>query len=77
MSDSGAESKVSVWVEHGTIEFPPESADVPVIMVGPGTGCAPFRSFIHDRTSLETPGQSALYIVCVCVCVCTDVFFRQ
>jgi len=63
VSDTGAESKVSVWVERGTIEFPPESAEVPVIMVGPGTGCAPFRSFIHDRTSQETPGRSDLYNV--------------
>jgi len=63
--DLGAESQISVWVERGTIDFPPESADVPVIMVGPGTGCAPFRSFIHDRTSRETSGQSDLLVVCV------------
>ena len=68
MFDSGAESKVSVWVECGTIEFPPQSADVPVILVGPGTGCAPFRSFLHDRMSHETPGHSPVHVVCVRIC---------
>ena len=53
--DTGSESTVSVWVEHGTIEFP-QSSDIPVIMVGPGVGCAPFHSFIQDRTSRAIPG---------------------
>ena len=53
---TGAESMVSVWVEPGTVEFP-QSADVPLIMVGPGTGSAPFRSVIHDRTSQQIPGS--------------------
>jgi len=62
--DAGTESKVTVWVERGTIEFPPpQSAEVPVIMVGPGTGCAPFRSLIQDRTSQQIPGHSAVYNV--------------
>jgi sulfite reductase alpha subunit-like flavoprotein len=40
--------RVPVWVKRGTISFP-KSPDTPVIMVGPGTGCAPFRSFIQER----------------------------
>lgn len=67
----GAESAVSVWVERGTVDFP-QSADVPVIMVGPGTGCAPFRSLIHDRTSQEIPCQEkpghSLPTLCFSVC---------
>ena len=47
---------MSVWVERGTIVFP-QSADIPCIMVGPGTGLAPFRSFIHDRISQNIPGH--------------------
>ena len=60
--DVGAESLVSMWVERGTIVFP-QSADIPVIMVGPGTGLAPFRSFIHDRISQNIPGDPPLAVL--------------
>lgn len=39
----------------------PASTDTPVIMVGPGTGVAPFRSFIEDRASREKPGKNWLF----------------
>jgi sulfite reductase alpha subunit-like flavoprotein len=54
--------KVAVWVEAGTINFPKEP-DIPVIMIGPGTGCAPFRSFIQERVSQSVPG-SYLFFGC-------------
>ena len=38
---------IPVWVKRGTIAFPDDER--PVIMVGPGTGVAPFRSFIQER----------------------------
>ena len=39
---------VPVWMKKGTLSFP-KSQDTPVIMVGPGTGVAPFRGFIEER----------------------------
>ncbi|XP_028408257.1 NADPH-dependent diflavin oxidoreductase 1-like isoform X2 [Dendronephthya gigantea] len=40
--------KIPVWIKKATISFP-KLLDTPVIMIGPGTGCAPFRSFIEER----------------------------
>ena len=39
----------------------PESHDSDIIMVGPGTGIAPFRSFIQERTVNKGTGQSWLF----------------
>jgi sulfite reductase (NADPH) flavoprotein alpha-component len=39
----------------------PASADTPVIMVGPGTGVAPFRAFVEHRAALGAPGRNWLF----------------
>jgi ferredoxin-NADP reductase len=33
----------------------------PVIMIGPGTGVAPFRSYIHERVALGHASDKLLY----------------
>ena len=40
---------------------PPADTTVPMIMVGPGTGVAPFRSFVQDRKAEKASGKNWLF----------------
>lgn len=47
-----------LWVRPGGLTFP-ETPDTPVIMVGPGTGVAPFRAAIQERVARDQTGERA------------------
>jgi len=52
---------VSVFV-HRTPGFRlPASPDAPVIMIGPGTGIAPFRAFLQERRAVGARGRNWLF----------------
>ncbi|GAB5379990.1 MAG: assimilatory sulfite reductase (NADPH) flavoprotein subunit [Aliiglaciecola sp.] len=53
--------EVKVFVEHNNNFRLPESDDTPVIMVGPGTGIAPFRAFMQQRAEDEAQGKNWLF----------------
>ena len=52
--------KVPVYVERNT-RFRLPAADVPVVMIGPGTGVAPFRAFVEERKEQGASGANWLF----------------
>jgi len=53
--------KVGVFVQPSHGFAPPQNPDVPMIMVGPGTGIAPFRAFLEERRELGHGGKNWLF----------------
>lgn len=50
-----------IYIQHNQNFKQPKNPDTPIIMVGPGTGIAPFRSFIQDREESEAKGKTWLF----------------
>lgn len=59
--DVNVGDKVKVFFHTNKNFRLPENNDTPVIMVGPGTGIAPFRAFIEERAATEAKGKNWLF----------------
>ena len=56
-----AHAPVPVFIHSNKNFRPPPGGDTPMIMVGPGTGIAPFRGFLHERRAVGAKGKNWLF----------------
>ncbi|MGB9098904.1 NADPH-dependent assimilatory sulfite reductase flavoprotein subunit [Erwinia sp.] len=55
------EGEVRVFIEHNDNFRLPANPETPVIMIGPGTGIAPFRAFMQQRDNDGAEGKNWLF----------------
>jgi sulfite reductase (NADPH) flavoprotein alpha-component len=55
------QNRLPIYIQpNKNFRIPKEHAQ-PIIMIGPGTGIAPFRSFLHERRTLGATGRNWLF----------------
>jgi cytochrome P450 / NADPH-cytochrome P450 reductase len=63
---------VFVFVREPSIAFRPPAAHVPMVMVGAGTGLAPFRGFLQERAAQQDEGVAVASSLLVFGCRAPD-----
>jgi sulfite reductase (NADPH) flavoprotein alpha-component len=53
--------KLPIYIQPNKKFRLPVATDAPVIMIGPGTGIAPFRGFLHERQATGAKGKNWLF----------------
>src|SRR5207248_7890639 len=66
---------VRVFIQKNKNFRPPANVDTPMIMVGPGTGIAPFRAFLEERRAVGAKGKNWLFFGDQCAA--TDFLYRD
>lgn len=55
------DTTIPVYIDHNNNFKLPTDPSTPIIMIGPGTGIAPFRAFIEEREAVGATGKSWLF----------------
>ena len=58
---SATGNRLPIYIQPNKKFRLPKQPDAPVIMIGPGTGIAPFRAFLHERRTIGSTGRNWLF----------------
>ncbi|MCL5996513.1 MAG: sulfite reductase subunit alpha, partial [Chloroflexi bacterium] len=64
LAQAGGRTTKPIFVHPNKAFRLPSGADAPIIMVGPGTGIAPFRAFLQERAATGARGRNWLFFGC-------------
>jgi sulfite reductase (NADPH) flavoprotein alpha-component len=61
LADAAPGAQVPIFVQRTAHFRPPADPATPMIMIGPGTGVAPFLGFLHERRAVGATGANWLF----------------